>query len=192
MKRKTNAEWLFEQVGHTGDDCLIWPFGRSSGYGMVKYGDRITYAHRVMCELAHGAPPDPSYEAAHSCGNGHEGCINPRHLDWKTHADNQRDRHEHGTIQKGRYGRLTPEQAASIRELRGKMTQREIAEMFGVTRANVGYVQRGKTHNNPLIGVRKSGRGYGALISVRPSGWGHSTPQKRLLRHTRRSAEKCS
>jgi hypothetical protein len=154
--KQTNAEWLAEQVGYAGDDCLQWPFGRSSGYGMVKYEGEITYAHRVMCRLAHGEPPTPKHEAAHSCGKGHEGCINPNHLSWKTHAENQRDRIAHGTIQAGHKRKLSFDDALKVRALRGKLSQREIGEMFGITRANVSYIQLGKTYRDRVMKRRDS------------------------------------
>lgn len=50
-----------------------------------------------MCQKAHGDPPSPKHDAAHSCGRGHEGCVNPNHLSWKTKKQNQADRITHGT-----------------------------------------------------------------------------------------------
>lgn len=143
--------FLAAHVDYQGDDCLTWPFGRTSGYGVVPVESYPNYAHRVMCAMAHGEAPTPKHEAAHSCGNGHLGCVNPRHLSWKTHAENQRDRIAHGTIQAGHKRKLSFDDALKIRELRGKLSQREIGEMFGITRANVSYIQLGKTYRDRVM-----------------------------------------
>ena len=74
-------EWLRDHVSFEGDECLIWPFTRMSGYaGHITIDGHQQYACRVMCGLAHGPAPTPRHETAHSCGNGVEGCINPKHL----------------------------------------------------------------------------------------------------------------
>lgn len=85
--------WLEDRVGHNdGSDCLKWPFGTaSSGYGYLRAGGVLLGAHRTMCALVNGPPPTPKHEAAHSCGKGHEGCVNPRHLRWATSQENKAD-----------------------------------------------------------------------------------------------------
>jgi hypothetical protein len=67
---------------YTGADCLIWPFGRhKDGYAQGRYPGLPTgRAYRAICELAHGKPPTPEHEAAHTCGQGRAGCVAPGHL----------------------------------------------------------------------------------------------------------------
>jgi hypothetical protein len=84
-------------VSYQGEDCLTWPFSRF-GYGTI-YGHK--HAHRVMCELAYGPAPSPRHQVAHSCGKGHEGCVNPRHLRWATPKENSADMVLHGTALRG-------------------------------------------------------------------------------------------
>jgi hypothetical protein len=48
-----------------------------------------------MCKLVNGDPP-AGYETAHSCGNGHLRCITPKHLHWKTPAQNQQENSKRG------------------------------------------------------------------------------------------------
>lgn len=96
------TEWLKGHVGYAGDDCLTWPFGgRGNGYGSIKFNGRHTTANYAMCELAHGRAPSPTHEAAHSCGNGHLGCVNPRHLRWATRLENANDALRDGTTSRG-------------------------------------------------------------------------------------------
>ena len=139
------VKWLFAKSSYAGDDCIIWPFSTSNGYGMFGYLGETHYAHRFMCKLVNGPPPTALHEASHSCGRGHKGCITPRHLKWKTPRGNQLDRAAHGTKSNGWVGKITEEQAIEIRALRGILKQREIAERFGISRANVSLIQNGNT-----------------------------------------------
>ena len=143
--------WLCENADHKGKDCLIWPFSRLRGYGQFKHEGEKYYAHRYMCELAHGPAPTPEHQAAHSCGQGDRGCVNPNHLSWKTQSGNQLDRRLHGTKNRswGRTGRLTPQQIDDIFALRGQKTHDEIASIFGVSRRNVGTILSGKSRRGP-------------------------------------------
>lgn len=137
--------FLFANVDYDGDDCLSWPLGRDDhGYGMVGFMGKQQRASRAMCELVNGAPPGPEYEAAHSCGKGHEGCVHPRHLSWKTPAQNRRDAVRHGRYKAGALT-LTPADVDQIRLLRGKASQAAIGLMFGVTGETIGKIYRGET-----------------------------------------------
>lgn len=137
-KRGEPLAWLMSHVGYKGDDCLRWPYGyKGGGYGCVNHDER---AHRRMCIEAHGEPPFDGAEAAHICGNGHLGCVNPNHLKWATKIENQRDRVIHGTHNRGARSHmviLNEDQVREIRELFGKETQVSIARRFGVDRSTV-------------------------------------------------------
>jgi hypothetical protein len=159
------AKWLFDHTGHQGDDCLIWPFTeRADGYGAVRHEGRTYLAHRLMCELAHGEPPSPRHQAAHECGKGNKGCVNPRHLSWKTQHENQQDRWKHGTQNIGQRGKLTYAERMEIRELRGKVTQAELAKRFGVDRTTIRCIQlkEPKKHR----GVTKWGKRFAAQMII--------------------------
>lgn len=134
--------WLLDHVNHQGDDCLIWPYGRSRGYAQMNLNGRPKKACMVMCELAHGKPTQMKPVSRHTCGKGDKGCINPRHLEWGTQAENVRDRARDNTDNKGtRNGmsRLTEENVRAIRDLCQTTTlfHREIGAMFGISRQNV-------------------------------------------------------
>jgi hypothetical protein len=63
------------------DECLTWPFTRiNTGYGIIGRGGKTYKAHRYICQWVKGEPPTPEHHAAHSCGRGHDACVNPRHL----------------------------------------------------------------------------------------------------------------
>lgn len=141
--------WILAHVDYQGDDCLPWPFSLTRGYGALSHMGKRGYAHRFMCELVHGEPPSPLHEAAHSCGRGDKGCVNPKHISWKTKSGNLLDCSAHGTQARSRYGtkgRLTSDQAAEIRTLKGVKLQWQIAEQFGVSESTISDIWLGRTH----------------------------------------------
>lgn len=138
------TDWLVAHVTYRGDECLIWPHGRSRGYGVLKYEGKTQKAHRVMCRLAHGEPPTPDHEAAHSCGRGDDACIHPDHLSWKTRAENQADRRLHGTTTtSGKRRRLNGKQVEAIRA-DTTSTNADLAKKHGVTRSAIRKIKLGE------------------------------------------------
>ncbi len=134
--------FIKKAIAYTGGDCLLWPYARrSDGRGAISSG----LAHRRVCEEVNGPPPSDLHEATHSCGNGHLGCITPRHLRWSTHHENMTEMVDHGRSPRGeRQGnsKLTAEDVREIRRLSGRMLQREIAEMFGIAQSHVSLILR--------------------------------------------------
>ena len=131
------------------DSCLIWPHSRrKNGYGVTSYEGRSWQTHRLVCFLAYGPPPSPSHHAAHTCGKGAEGCVNPRHLYWATPRENWEDSVRHGTAARGRrngQSKLTPDQVREIRQQKGAVSQAALARRFGVSPGCIRGVVRG--HN---------------------------------------------
>jgi hypothetical protein len=113
-------------------------------------GERY-YAHRFMCELVHGQAPTKHHQAAHSCGNGHLGCVNPNHISWKTRSGNQLDCRQHGTQAKFNGVRMPAGTAAQIRDLKGVKLQREVAEQFGASESAVSDIWTGRTYADSKI-----------------------------------------
>lgn len=144
-RKSGTMTWLQERAGWAGDECLIWPFSSNwNGYGLMNLGRKTHYAHRSMCKIAHGEPPTPKHQAAHSCNNGEGGCVNPRHLSWKTPSANLIDRRTAGTVPKGGWnnkGTMSDDEVAQIIALKGKKNQREIGAMFGISYQHVSYIQ---------------------------------------------------
>lgn len=140
-RRNVCEPWLEAHKAHDGDECLIWPFQRlqSDGRGAVKYHGKQTIAARVMCMLAHGEPPTPEHEAAHSCGKGHEGCVNPKHLRWATRVENKADMIAHGTRpwgEKQGSSKLKTADVLAIRAATG-LSQSTLAKRFGVRQSTI-------------------------------------------------------
>lgn len=142
------ASFINEIIESTSNDCIIWPFARkNNGYAVLTFGSRTT-ASRYVCERVNGAPPTPEHEAAHSCGNGHLGCINPNHLSWKTPKENKADELVHGTRNLGeRNGssKLTVAAVEWIRFHAGKFSADYMAERLSVDIRTIKDVLEGKT-----------------------------------------------
>jgi len=138
------AQRFFQDVvlTHSSDECLQWPFKRDkNGYGIVWHKGKNRRAHRLACEHANGPPPSDEHQAAHTCGKGREGCVNPHHLYWALPVENTNDRIGHGT-----WGRkLTEQDVIEIHKLYGQLTDEQLAERFSVSPATIWNVLCKKT-----------------------------------------------
>lgn len=148
-RKGESLAWLLAHVHHDGDECLIWPFTRSSsGYGVICIDGRQRPAHREICERAHGPAPTQDHHAAHSCGRGHDGCVNRRHLRWATPAENQADRLAHGTSSRGAgngCALLAEDQVLEIRnDLARGARQSDLARRFGVHISTIHLIKTGR------------------------------------------------
>jgi len=145
--RNVMVPWLFEHMDYDGDDCLKWPFKpRPDGRGQVKWEGQMILAHRQMCILAHGEPPFAKAEATHACGNGHLGCVNPKHLRWATDKQNKADMLVHGTRVRGeKHGaaKLTADAVKEMRNLAGRLPHSKIAATFGIAQTTASKIIRG-------------------------------------------------
>jgi hypothetical protein len=152
IDRTPHSDFLTDLIGHDKDQCVPWPYRRSpGGYGTLHYNGRQRIASNLMCELQYGPAPSPNLQAAHSCGNGHLGCVNPKHLRWATAKENAADkpasswltsrRDEGGGPQK-----LNSEKVAAIRA--DTRPGRTIAKELGVSYETVRSVRRGETWAN--------------------------------------------
>lgn len=138
-------EWLQQHASFDGEECLAWPFGR--GRGNVSVGGKSTPPARAMCLLAYGPPPTPSHQAAHSCGRGEDGCVNPKHLRWATVSENHNDKNAHGTMLRGHShprAKLSVDQVVWIKKTYGSATIAEMARALGVSHSAVSGIVKGR------------------------------------------------
>ena len=129
------------------DDCITWPFNKSrGGYAVIRIGEKTVSVSRHVCEITNGAP-SAGMDAAHLCGNGHLGCVNPRHIRWTDHAENCAHKEAHGTAQKGVKNPAAVLDEATVRAImaiKGVASARLIAEQFGVSRETVSHIHNGR------------------------------------------------
>jgi hypothetical protein len=138
-----------DHLDHAGGDCLIWPFGKTgSGYGALYDDGAQQLAHRWVCERVNGPPPSQDHEAAHTCGNGHLGCVSGAHLYWGSGVDNAADRDEHGRTSRGEghpTAKLTNDAVLAIYRLRGRQTYEATAAQFGTSKGAVADIFNGRS-----------------------------------------------
>ncbi len=138
--------WAQTAARFTGDDCLLWPFGMTNGYGGLEVSERKKMpAHRYVCTLVYGDPPHARMDCAHSCGV--RACCNPRHLRWATRAENEADKMSHGVDNRGERHGLSKLSVADVRAIRaaaGTATQRTLAQRFGVGQDQISRIVKRK------------------------------------------------
>lgn len=141
--------FLSEMTAYSGDECRSWPFAKNNmGYAQINRNGTKFLVTRLICEAIHGSAPSPAHHAAHSCGNGHLGCVTPRHLRWATILENARERIEHGRSCRGEkswIAKVTQKQAEEIyRRAWSGERQQKLADEFGLSQTAISRIKLGK------------------------------------------------
>jgi hypothetical protein len=152
--------------------CWLWlgPYNHS-GYGTFSFMGRTTGAHRASYVL-HRGDFDRSLFVCHKCDV--RACVNPDHLFLGTAQDNNRDClkkrrfawfsrpeqavenlakarlicFENNSSARGELAgnaHLTEADVRAMKSLNGKLFQREIGALYGVTQATVSRILHGKS-----------------------------------------------
>jgi len=140
--------WIYDHSDYSENHCLIWPFHRmENGYGQVYDGVKLQVASRFMCSVAHGNPHNDQLQAAHSCGNGNLGCVNPKHLSWKTPSENETDKFQHGTKHHGETAPQAVLTESDVRAIRDNNTASyaHLSRVYGVSNSTIWDVIRRRT-----------------------------------------------
>lgn len=134
------------------DQCWQWmAFCDRYGYGRFMLDGKAVSAHRLSaCWAGILVDMNSQLHVCHSCDN--TSCVNPQHLFVGTHQDNMADRDNKGrhicVSQPGsQHGmsKLDEDDVRQIRMLRQQgLTQRVIANQFGVTRSMISYIVNNK------------------------------------------------
>ncbi len=129
------------------DDCWLWTEGsRKGGYGHFHDCSYVQYsAHRVAFAVTNG---NTELKVCHTCNK--PACCNPAHLYAGTQRKNVQQCHAEGRAadQRGEnngYVKLTEDDVCEIRRLRNDgWLQREIADIYGISRSHVSDICTGK------------------------------------------------
>lgn len=152
-KQHTNFWRKVRVNANTG--CWEWTCRRNKdGYGTIGGGDYrfCRAAHRSAYMQVNG-PVEADKVVCHSCDN--RLCVRPAHMFIGTQNDNIQDCVSKGRNARGEVAgpaRLSEADVKRIRELyrSGGWTQRQLAEVFGVTQANISWIWR---HGWKHVGV---------------------------------------
>lgn len=143
---KTGVAWL-AALPLDVTECIFWPGTRNAkGYGTIKdsaTGEKT--AHRIVCRIFHGPPPEGRPHALHACGQGMQGCVNPSHLYWGNPPLNSADMVAHGNSQRGSRAYNAKVTESDINPIRydGRPVE-VIAEDYGVSKWTIYDIKRGR------------------------------------------------
>jgi len=131
--------WRFAEVRSEGV-CWFWKGAATNGYGRFR-GIR---AHRFAYEIAKGPIPS-ELMVRHLCGN--KLCVNPRHLEIGTMADNAADGMKLGETLRGAANgkaKLSEDDVLYIRSNPDDLSGRNLAIKFGVSPATISLIRSGR------------------------------------------------
>ena len=127
--------WLRTLAENPPEECVEWPFAKNgNGYGWAWLCGARIGAHRAALVISTGGNR-VGMVAAHKCHN--RICVNPRHLEWATSAENSFHRRKDGTASK----KLSMAQVAEIKSAKGRV--QEIAVAHGVCESTIYKIRAG-------------------------------------------------
>ena len=145
---KTLSERFWAKVDKT-DGCWNWTGAvkRRKPYGVFSVNGKAKRAHRVAWELTNG-PIQDDLCLLHKCDN--PSCCRVDHLFLGSPSDNSRDmvqKNRHHRGEKRTNSKLNESAVNNIRKYYagGAVTQRWLADVYGVSRQLIGHVVSGKT-----------------------------------------------
>lgn len=91
----TNKEFVEANRHAKAAECIFVPKAVKGRPATVTFCGKAIAAARYMALLTFGAPRQTGAVVRHLCGNGHLSCINPKHLEWGSEANNIADAAKH-------------------------------------------------------------------------------------------------
>lgn len=142
-------DWLTSALLAQSDECQEWPYARTqAGYGQVRIQGKLYSTHRLaLVRSGHPEPDAPNNHALHSCDN--PPCVNPRHLRWGSHAENQAEKASRGRAPQGAGSALSKLTEVQVRDIQSRNysirgMQSIVAREFGVTQPHISRLISGE------------------------------------------------
>jgi HNH endonuclease len=136
---------------------VLRPYPDKDGYPFVRLTDPDGEKHnirvsRLVCQAAHGSPPEEGMEAAHL--NNIKTDNRPSNLEWKTHLDNVQQALKDGLRnpphgEQCSWSKLNEVAVRVIRWFSGKRSQRDVGRAYGIKQAYVSRIQSGERWVSP-------------------------------------------
>jgi hypothetical protein len=125
-----------------GSQCQFWSGCINRGYGIITVNNQRFRVHVLACCIKNKTLETNGLECRHLCGK--KLCINPLHLQFGTHQENERDKVAHGTSPH----KLDFKTANKIRSQykTGKYTHRILAKMYNVSDRTISDIINNKTY----------------------------------------------
>lgn len=160
-------EWFFNNKTISDNGCWEWNGVRlKDGYGMLSVKGKRFLVHRYSLILHLGREIEAKKEVRHICHN--PSCFNPEHLEEGSHQQNMTDmvvanRQAKGDKLKSRVtgiphipsrgegngrAKLTNAQVLEIRSLSERLSHRDIADRFKVSKTTITAIIRRRTWTN--------------------------------------------
>jgi len=130
QSRKNTPQYREDENG-----CWIWLWSKNrKGYGVLRDGPQMGYAHKVYWERVNGPVPD-GLQLDHLCRV--RACVNPMHLEAVTGTLNQ---------QRGAHSALTQADVDRIRErVREGERQKDILRDYPVNQSTISAIVTERT-----------------------------------------------
>ena len=138
----TDSSVRNQKTGH-----VLKPSIDKHGYARVRLckdgKSRQIFVHRLVLEAFVGPMP-PGKECSHINGDPLDNRL--ENLEYDTHKGNEAAKIAHGTTNRGSRNssaKLSPEDVRTIRSLRGKVKNIDLARRYGVHDSRIARIQRG-------------------------------------------------
>lgn len=133
------------------DDCWPWighlSSGVRGGYGRFFLNGRAQSAHRISFKISGKETTSDNPHVLHKCDNPR--CVNPNHLYAGSHRDNMADMSRRGRVRHGKFNyggsKLSTNDVIEIRNLCGKLTEKNIGQKYGISIGSVSLIRNHKT-----------------------------------------------
>jgi len=142
-------ERIQKHITKVDSGCWEWNgFRNQAGYGLVWLNGKQHRVHRIVLSKKVGRPLEDTEVSRHMCNN--PACCNPEHLEVGTTQDNIKDKLLAGRQAKGEkngQSKITDKQVEEIKALNGKMSLRDIGNIYNIHYVHVSRIQSGRSRS---------------------------------------------